>query len=268
MAHDERGRPGPDGSSADGPPEDGRSDSGRPDDGIGWTADDIVVPDDLSELDADIRAYRREQRVAARRNFVRRLWHRGGPRSQRSELALPIILGALAIAGIYIFVMLIAVKPRPDLPAPQPLAVGMAATPGEVGGLLPDIMVVDPEGTSTPLRAMRPGVVLLATTPCYCAEIISNAATAAEHNRLRLMIISTDMPTRPPGISRSLVDVRSEPTGQLLQTYNVTTEPVALLVRPDGTVMQILRSLPPVDIFGSDVHDLLATEPVGPTSTA
>lgn len=64
-----------------GVPDDGRDrEDGRDDD---LAAFDFVIPDDLRELDDEVRAYRREQRREQRRERLRRFllvhrWHRAG----------------------------------------------------------------------------------------------------------------------------------------------------------------------------------------------
>src|SRR4051812_46102321 len=60
--------------------------------------DPVVVPDDLRDLQADIEAYQREQRQAARRRRIAR-WT-GGRQVRRLVLPIGITAGAVGLAAI------------------------------------------------------------------------------------------------------------------------------------------------------------------------
>lgn len=240
VSFDKDGRPGADGSAA------------------GWDAggDDLTVPDDIHELEADIRAYHRERRAAGRRVFFRKLFL-----GSRFGITLPVLLAALFLAALYSIVMLVVASPRPQAPHSRALASPKVA-PGRVGGLLPKLQLHDSQGAGTPLRSLRPAVLLLTPTGCTsCAEPIRSVATAAEHGRLTLTIIGTKTPDRPTGIAESLALIRSEPTGKLLRTYHVGSKPVTLLVRPDGVVSKVLAKLPGSSALDADVRALADSGP-------
>lgn len=237
MGFDEHGRPGADGSPAD------------------WDDwEHLVIPDDIHELEADIRAYRREQRAVARRAVIHRVLFR-----TRFGVTLPVVLGALVLAAIYSVVMLVVASPRSEAPPRTALATSTLAV-GRVGGLLPDVTLRDVDGTARSLRTLRPAVLLLAPAHCRCADMANAAASAAEHSRLSLTIIGTHMPRRPTGVSPSVAALRSERTGELLATYGAVHRPVTVLVRADGVVKQVLPKLPASGTLDDQVRALLATK--------
>jgi hypothetical protein len=239
VSFDKDDRPGADGSAA------------------GWEdgGDQLAIPDDIRELEADVRAYHRERRATRRRMFLRRIFL-----GSRFGITLPILMAALFLAALYSIVMLVVASPRPQAPRGVALASPKVA-PGRPGGLLPKLRISDKQGTFTPLRSLRPGVVLLTPTNCNCAGPIRSVATAAEHSRLGVTLIGTTAPATPSGIADSLAQVRTEPTGALLRTYHVGTKPVAVLIRPNGVVSKVLTTLPPASKFDADVRALTSTGP-------
>lgn len=239
VSFDKDGRPGPDGSAA------------------GWDAggEHLVVPDDISELESDIRAYHREVRAANRRRTLRRIFVHS-----RFGITLPVLLAALFLAALYSVVMLVVASPRPQTPHGIALASPKTA-PGRVGGLMPKVRIADSKGNFTEIRALRPAVVMLVPAKCDCAGQIRSVASAAEHARLHVTVIGTSMPTRPANVSASLVSLRSEPTGVLLPDYAVKSKPVTLLVRPDGVVSRVLHSLPTSAKLDNDVRQLANSAP-------
>lgn len=234
VGFDEHGRPGADGSPAD------------------WDDwEHLVIPDDIHELEADIRAYRREQRAAARRAVIHRVLFR-----TRFGVTLPVVLGALVLAAIYSVVMLVVASPRAEAPRGIALARPTVAA-GRVGGLLPAVTLLDVDGTARSVRTLRPAVLLLAPAHCRCAGMAKASASAAEHSRLSLTIVGTNLPRRPAGVSSSLAALRSEPTGKLLAAYGAAHGPVTVLVRADGVVTQVLPRLPASGTLDDDVRALL-----------
>jgi hypothetical protein len=239
VSFDNDGRPGPDGSAA------------------GWDegGDHFTIPDDIRELEADVRAYHRERRAAKRRSMLRRVFLGG-----RFGITLPVLLAALLLAALYSVVMLVVASPRPQPPRGVPLASPKVAA-GRPGGLLPKLQIRDERGTFTPLRALRPAVVMLTPANCNCGSAIRSVATSAEHGRLGLTIIGTKEPSKPGGIADSLAQVRTEPNGDLLSAYHVGTTPVALLVRSDGVVSKVLNQIPSSKKLDSDVSALTRSSP-------
>lgn len=243
MGFDEQGHSGADGSPSEWQP--GDQPDGAP----------VVVPDDISELDADVRAWRREQRTASRRTAIDRFVFRG-----RFGLMIPLVLGILLLAAVSSVVTLIVSSPPPQRPGALPLARPSAGS-GRVGGLVPDVTTRDALGASQSLREVRPAVLLLTPAGCACDSTIRALATSAEHNRLRLTVLGDRRPTLPGEVSTSLAASRSEPTGRLLRTFHVTRRPVTVLVRADGIVDRILHRLPGSGMLDNEIAVLSAYVP-------
>lgn len=243
MGFDEQGHSGADGSPSEWQP--GDQPDGAP----------MVVPDDISELDADIRAWRREQRTAHRRTALDRVFLRG-----RFGLMMPLVLGFLLLAAVSSVVTLIVSSPPPQRPGALPLARPSAGS-GRVGGLVPDVTTRDALGAAQSLRAIRPAVLLLAPAGCACDSAIRSLATSAEHNRLRLTVVGDRRPALPDEVSTSLADSRSEPTGRLLRSFHATDRPVTVLVRADGVIDRILRRIPGAGMLDNEIAVLSAYVP-------
>src|SRR5215475_11183886 len=96
----------------------------------------VVVPDDASELDPDVRAYYRERRVARARgliskSFLTRRWGRFG-------LSGSILMAVLLLVGL-VASMLAILEPHQVRGTQQSLPLAQQTSPpaGEIGGLLP-----------------------------------------------------------------------------------------------------------------------------------
>ncbi|MGI9092256.1 MAG: hypothetical protein ACR2FF_02160 [Mycobacteriales bacterium] len=233
----------PTGGGAEGSPAGGVGD-GEPD----WTS--VLVPDDLRCLDADVRAYHREQRVAMRRARIR-----GLIRHERFGYAFPTIVGVLVLAAIYSFAMLLFTAPTRPTDHGVTLARPTVAA-GQVGGLLPDLDVRDSSGAREPLRVLRPATVLLLPVHCRCSATAARFTSASSRARLQTFLIGTSLPALSTDGGPSTVDVRSEPTGQLLPAYDAVDHLVVLLVRSDGVVTTELRSVPAPDQLARDLAAL------------
>jgi hypothetical protein len=242
VGFDEQGHSGADGSPSEWEPE-------------GRDGDHLVVPDDISELEADIRAWRREQRSLGRRTAIDRLFFRG-----RFGLMIPLVLGVLLLAAVSSVVTLIVSSPPPQRPAALPLARTSAGS-GREGGLVPDVAVRDLSGAWRSLRTLRPGVLLLAPGGCDCDSAVRDLATSTEHNQLRLTVVGDRPPQLPTDVSSSLAVSRAEPTGRLLDVFRVTDRPVTVLVRADGVIDQVLHRIPRAAVLDDDIAALSAFAP-------
>lgn len=252
------------------PPEDGpeppdaedRAAAGMPSAGQDEPIWDVLIPDDISELEADVLAYHRERRAEARRQRLRRLTGlERSPRGPgRNGVALPLVLGALVLAAVYTIVMMLTVSPHADTPAALPLNPAATGPPGSVDGLLPDLQVSDRLRQPAALRMYRPAVMLLVPDGCDCAESARSVATVARREGVRVALIGNRLPAGGRTLTGAgeLRDLeRSEPTGKLLADFTVSTTPVAVLVRSDGVVARVLRTLPSDQILATDVEALV-----------
>lgn len=229
---DDRG-PEPDGSPVGGEPFD-------------W--DDFVVPDDARELEADIRAYRRERRAQIRTRLTRRLllWNRLGP-------AGPIVVGTALL--LVSFVLLMVLFPAPAREMARPDALATPTTPvGEQGGLVPDVRIRRGHGdTDEPLRAFRPAVIMLLPAGCVCADATARVVAAAQRHRVLTVLVGPEPPQRTSAPDSAQVAQPAEviqgsdASGSLAARYELddpTDRPVLLVVRSDGVINRVLTDVP------------------------
>jgi hypothetical protein len=145
---------------------------------------DLVVPDDISELSADVAAYRRELRQARRARFTQRF------RSGRATGPVFALAIASALAGL-VALMLTVMGPhsveRPQAAAPL---AKPTITAGKVGGLLPDTMLTGPNGQlDSRAAALRPAVFALVPAGCACKPLLDGLGGAAFSERLPLAVV-------------------------------------------------------------------------------
>lgn len=230
MARDDERRPGSGGSPSG-------------DDPFAWAK--VTIPDDLSELDPDVRAYRRERRARSRREWAWRylLWRRNG---MPGALILAIVL---TLGG---FITVVVYLPPPNQAAvdSDPLAAPEFAV-GEEGGLLPDTQVRSGDGGVQPLRALRPAVVAVLPADCACADELRRLVSSADRHRITSVLVGPETPAAPAGApTTNLVRGVEEPSGDvgddssLVTRYHVTDEPVLLMVRSDGVLNRIIDDIP------------------------
>lgn len=224
-----------------------------------WT-DPVVVPDDLRELQAEIDAYHREQRLAARRRRLRRLT---GSRTWR-RLGLPLVVtgGALALAAV-VFAVLTFGQPRGPLgPTPQPIATAPAADPGEVGGLLPAVGVRTSLGESS-LREWRPMLMALVPMHCDCTSLLSDLSAQAEEAQVSLAVVApaaqdAEVAALPGQMHRGRVIPLYDPTGAIGTTYAAQGVTV-LVVAPDATVTYLARDVQPGEHFETPLQQMVTS---------
>ena len=125
--------------------------------GAGWDEPplDIQIPDDARELDRDVLAYHREQRVRRRRNRLRRL---AGPLGGHGTL-LPLLASILAVclvAGAMLSVATFSPARAPGKPGHSPTAKA-ASSPAATTRTSP-VTSTQPAGTAGASRAQASGV--------------------------------------------------------------------------------------------------------------
>jgi hypothetical protein len=205
--------------------------------GASWV-DRIVIPDDLSELDAEVRALRRERRAQRRRARLRRLTGSG-------RTGAPLLLVAvLLIAGVA--GLLVMFQPRRMAGNVTPLAT--QATDRR----LPDAPVRLVDGTTRRIRDFRPAVLALAPIGCRCDAELAAAGTAARRHNLTLYLVDRVLPPLPPGLSDATTVRLVEPAGVVAERYNaeragkrVDGGPVLVLVGGSGQVVEVLPEASP-----------------------
>lgn len=220
--------------------------------GESWI-DHVVIPDDISELDAEIRALHRERRARARRDRLRRL---ASPRGVAGPLVLVVLL---MIAGVASLLMLF--QPRRPTSAPAPLA--SPAGSGRNGGLLPDVPVTQADGTSRSLRGFRPAVLALAPIGCGCDATLRDVGFTVTGHGVHYLLVDRKLPGQPVGLPPAGTVRLAEPTGRLAAEYAAEADgrrtpggPVLVLVAADGRVVRTLeRPIKPL-VFGRELDAL------------
>jgi len=102
----------------------------NPGGGAGWDESplDIQIPDDARELDRDVLAYHREQRVKRRRSRIRRL---AGPLAGHGAI-MPLLASILAVclvAGAMLSVATFSPATAPGVRTPAPTLAASSSAP-------------------------------------------------------------------------------------------------------------------------------------------
>jgi hypothetical protein len=203
--------------------------------GASWV-DRIVIPDDISELDAEVRALRRERRAQRRRARLRRLTGSGRTGGPLLLVALLLIAG---VAGL-----LVMFQPRRTAGSVAPVGTAQA------DHLLPEAAVRFEDGSTGSVRALRPAVFALAPNGCNCDAHINQVAVAAESHNIHFYLMDRQKPA-PRGLEAPAIAL-VEPTGVVAQRYDAEKDgrrvpggPVLVLVDARGDVVGVLPEVTP-----------------------
>jgi hypothetical protein len=201
--------------------------------GSSWV-DRIVIPDDISELDAEIRALHRERRARRRRARLRRLTGSGRTGGPLLVVALLLIAG---VAGL-----LVMFQPRRTAGNVTPLGTTQATD-----RRLPDTSVQLADGDTRRIRDLRPAVFALAPNGCGCDAELAAVGTAAHDHNVRLYLVDRSLPQLPRGLTDGTATRLVERAGTIAEKYaaekggkRVPGGPVLVFVAPDGQVTEVL----------------------------
>jgi hypothetical protein len=210
---------------------------------------DLVVPNDISELAADIAAYRRELRHARWARITRRF------RNGRATGPVFAVAIASALAGL-VALMLTVMGPHA---VERPVASAPLAKPtipdGKVGGLLPDATLTGPNGQlDSRAAALRPSVFALVPAGCACKTLLDGLGGAAFSERLPLAVVvpASSDPTTTAVVS-SLdrgVSLYLDPSAALslavtgsVPVSGANAVATVVVVNRDGTIYDIERNV-------------------------
>jgi hypothetical protein len=206
--------------------------------GASWV-DRIVVPDDISELDAEVRALRRERRVQRRRQKLRRL---AGSGRTTGPLLLVAVLLIAGVAGL-----LVLFQPR--------RTAGTVTTLGSAQNSddrLPDVPVTLANGSTRRVRDLHPAVFALETVGCECDAGLRTAGTAAHRHNVAFFTVDRTLPPLPSGLTDATVTRLVEPSGTIARRYDaekngrrVDNGLVLVLVGGGGEVTRVLPAASP-----------------------
>lgn len=220
--------------------EDDRSgDAGQAGGGASWV-DRVVVPDDISELDAEVRALRRERRAKRRRQRLRRLT---GPGRTTGPLLMVALLLVSGVTGL-----LVLFQPRRTAGTVTPLADAAQSSERR----LPDVLVRLVDGTTRKAREFRPAVLALAPVGCRCDPALREAGAAAHRHGISFLLVDRTLPPLPAGLPAPTAIRLVEPTGELATRYGAEKDgrrvpggPVLVLVGSGGEVSRVLPQASP-----------------------
>lgn len=231
---------------------------------------DVHVPDDLSGLEAEVIAVRRELRAQRRRARWARLAHRMG-HHRALGLGGPVLAAVLLAAGVF-GVLTVLLQPRASSPSPTPSTPALAqptARPGGVGGLLPAASLVY-NGNPLATSSLRPALIALLPAECSCSRALHAVVAAGQLAAVRAWFIAHPGDTQVPLLESApdagdgLAYVAVDPTGVLYRTFAARPHAITLiLVRSDGLVQAVLQHF----TGGDDLTRLLAGS-AGPSAPA
>jgi hypothetical protein len=206
--------------------------------GSSWV-DRIVIPDDLSELDAEIRALHRERRAQRRRARLRQLTGSGRAGTPLLLVALLLVAG---VAGL-----LVMFQPRRTSGSITPLGTAQATD-----HRLPDTSVRLVDGSTRRIRDFRPAVLALAPIGCRCDTELTAASVAAHQHRLNFYLVDRSLPPLPAGLTETTAVRLVEPTGVVAERYSAERDgrrvaggPVLVLVAGSGEVVRVVPEATP-----------------------
>lgn len=202
---------------------------------------DIDIPDDASDLEREVQAYRREVRWQRR---VERLKALSG--SRRYGTTGPLVLGVFLLAALCAALLVLSARPtgqdvqRSRDPKPNSMQ------PGEIGGPLPATQVTL-AGSARPLRELRPAVLVLAPAGCGCVPALEHLVAQSGNHGVPVYFVESGKaaPDRTE-LARRLGDGSRRPqvvgdaAGTLAREYNVAGL-TAILVNQEGKVSTVVH---------------------------
>jgi uncharacterized membrane protein YgcG len=220
-------------------------DAGRDD--YGLPPVDVEVPDDARELDRDVQAYHRELRARRRHIRAKKLY---GPLA-KDGMVLPLLAGCLALTLLAATLLTVFTASRGTVGGPlgRP-STGARKAPVHVlpgAALLNSIVSVD--GYPEQLSALEGPVLVLALVPrgcrARCVHDLRELIIEASHGggMPYLVGINGEQVSWLPrklglGASQALED-----TGNMVSQRYPTTHLTAIVVRRDGSAIQVRYDL-------------------------
>lgn len=192
----------------------------------------IVIPDDLSELDEEVRAVRAELRMAEHPTRWRRFMQRRGPRIVRrvatTLVRAPVLIVMLAIL-ITVASLFASAWPGPARQAAPTRTTGGGTTENTLK-TVPALELFGADGHAVSLAADLPAVIML-IDDCQCSKLVADTIQAVPP-RVAVITIST---------TAAAATAATPPTGATPQAQGKI---VRMLHDPTDTVRAALK-LPP-----------------------
>lgn len=211
------------------------SDGGAPDDlpevPEEWGV--IVIPDDLSGLDDEVRAVQAELRLTRPQTRWQRFRARPAMRRlrriARAGGRAPVLIISMAVLVTVASLFASAWPGPPRSPATQ----RTANTTTDPGGALPALELLDPDGRTVALRERLPAVVLL-TEGCDCARLVADVTGAV---RPDITVVTVTSAAASPGTAPP-TSTTPQAQGKVVRTLQDPTNSLRThlgLGVPDGT---------------------------------
>jgi hypothetical protein len=209
---------------------------------------DIVIPDDLSALDAEVRELRRELRRTAVRV------------GDREPVALRVPIAIMAVAVVMALVSLV-VMTWGRAPVRSTPVVTLSGTASSEASNLSDVILWDASGTPAALKPLLPAVILLLER-CACPDLVRDVARIAPAH---LTVVAVGLPSGTdaglPGAGSPDVDgfpsnvaVLADPAARLASAFPAPAGPTAtaIIVDATGRPVRIVRDVR----FAADIGSL------------
>jgi len=214
----------------------------------------IVIPDDLSELDDEVRAIRAELHLVEHPSRWQRFLHRPvGRRLQRAAIMLvraPVLIVSLAIL-VTIASLFASAWPGPPR---QPTTQRTSGTTTEPAATtLPALELFGTDGRPVALNADLPAVIML-VDDCDCAQLVTDTIAAVPPSIAVITVsaaaAATAAGTPPTGATPQaqgkIVRILHDPTNTVRTTLKLPpsgdTAASILLVDKGGTIVRRLRT--------------------------
>ena len=232
------------GAPGSGPGPDGRHDDLTPEDLAGLT---LHVPDDPRELLAEpdpVAAADDPPTTPATSTWA----DRRAARRRRLTLTAGVVAISMLVVAISGAVGAWIVGPQASAPPAAPLASALPA-PGQVGGLLPDVVLQDGE-TAVAARSIRPAVIVLVPPDCdECAELLTTLAPQVGSFGYAMVAVGApgqddQLAALAETVGTTRLATVTDPRGTLRTTYGLTGATI-VLVRDDGVVVDVVRDPTP-----------------------
>jgi hypothetical protein len=220
--------------------------SGHEPDDWGLPRIDIVIPDDARELDHDLEIWRREERWRHRRERIAALLHFATWR--RYGISGPLVVTVLLIVAL--FGSLLALLGPRSVPLPgKPLAAPLGratATPGQLGGLVPDVTLTTPGGDIS-AQSLRPSVLALVPAGCNCTQQVTALVGQAQEYRLPVYLVggasqAGDLKELATISGRGIPVAVTDVAGGLRAAYANGPQLTLVLVHSDGVVTSVVSN--------------------------
>lgn len=207
----------------------------------------VQIPDDPSALEADLWAWRAEQKRLGRPT----LWPTPR-RSARWRLASrigPMVLGSLLLVG-FLFGLAGTVRPATVEPTPAAALATSVRQDGIVGGLLPPA-IVDVDGATLAARTVRPATLLLLPAAGASQAMLNAVHLQTASYGIPLMLVGP--PTRQALLERTSQDIGAGTVPVMIDNASAIAEslglpavhdPTLIVVGTDGRIHTIVENPP------------------------